>query len=126
MMRKFAWLFSTAVISAAALPAAAAASPSATVQAQGEAKLQPNGSALVTVTYSCMPGTGAATGELTADLEQPQAFGFTSVNVTCDDANHTITLNELPGPFVRGEASLDVQLFAPNATAQDQIEVNVD
>jgi hypothetical protein len=128
-MHKLMRLVGAGVVSAAvlaAVPAVAAAGASATVQPQSQAKLQPDGSALVTITYSCFPGLGlGASGTMAVDLEQLNTAGFAGTAVTCDDRSHTITLDVAPGPFTKGEASLYVDLTASNADAQAQVEINI-
>ena len=130
MTRTFARLACAASISVAILAGgsgiAQATSPSATLTVSPRAQLQPDGSAVVTVTYSCLPGTFlGATGDIFLDLEQTQAIGSADVPATCDDSTHTTTLDAAPGAFAPGTASALVQLTASNATANAQAEVTI-
>jgi len=86
---------------------AGASTPSATLKIEPQAYLQPDGSALLTVDYSCMPGFAGNTGGLFTGLQQPGAFGSTGLTatVTCDDQTHRATVDESPGPFRPGSAS---------------------
>ena len=99
-------LITLPVLALAAAPGTALASaPSATIQFQNQARLQPNGSVLVTLDYSCNPGFFGNPGNLQVNLEQPGAYGFTFTSATCDDQKHTVTLDVAPGPFTPGTAS---------------------
>src|SRR4051794_31215639 len=102
---------------------ALAGGPSATIQVEGNADLLPDGSVVMTVHYSCLPGTANPNGFFVIDLQQPQAAGFAADNAICDGSVHTVTENVRPGPFVPGSAAATVQLVAPNATDDDQVEV---
>jgi hypothetical protein len=131
MIRKLARLGGAATASMAmlALPAATAvaASQPVTIEIAGTAKLKSDGSALVTITYSCLPGFGSGqTGAITGDLEQTQGFGTASATAICDDQNHTITLDMAPGPFVPGAAAASVTVgTGVNEDYTQQAEVNV-
>jgi hypothetical protein len=131
MIRKFARLVGAATASMAmlALPAATAvaASQPVTIQIAGTAKLQSDGSAVVTITYSCLPGFGTGqNGAITGDLEQTQGFGTASQTAICDDQNHTTTLDMAPGPFVPGVGAASVTIGnGVNEDYTQQAEVNI-
>jgi hypothetical protein len=85
---------------------ASASQPSATLHIHQTATLTAIGSALLTVDYSCNPDVFGSSGVLQTDIQQPGAEGTSPVvNATCDDSNHTITLDNVPGPFTPGSAS---------------------
>lgn len=120
-----------ALIAAAALmmvafaPGATLASaPSATVAFHNQAPLQPDGSVLVTVDYRCLPNFFGSIGFLFVEVEQPGAFGFTSIGATCDDRKHTVAL-DVPGAFTPGTASVRADLSSGSATATTQAKLHV-
>jgi hypothetical protein len=92
-----------AIMLAAAPGTAQASTPSATIQFHNQAQLQP-GSVLVTLDYSCNPNAVGPTGGIFAEVQQPGAFGFTTVPATCDDQKHTVTV-DVPGAFKPGTAA---------------------
>ena len=106
---------------------AAAEGPPVTITINSNAILQPDGSALLTFTYSCLPGFGTGTtGTISTDLEQSQGLGFGSATAICDDQSHTLTLDQSPGPFTLGEAAAQVQIITGfNETGDVQREVTV-
>lgn len=132
MFRVISRIASAAAVSVALLaltPASGMAllgsAPSVTLQVVSQAQLQPNGSALVTIDYTCLPGFGTPTGTIVLDVEQPQAAGFAFGEAVCDDTKHFITLDAAPGPFTRGSASVLASFFSSNATATAQAEITI-
>src|SRR6266851_5883957 len=85
-------------------PVAGATSPAATLKIEPQAYLQPYGSALVNIGYSCTPGFSGSTGGLFVGLQQPGAIGSSGLTatVTCDDQIHRATVDVSPGPFSPG------------------------
>jgi hypothetical protein len=132
MIRKIARLAGAATVSMATLAVptgtAVAASPAVTIQIAGTAQLKSDGSALVTITYSCLPGFGSGqTGAIAGDLEQTQGFGTASQTALCDDQNHTTTLDMAPGPFVPGVAAASITIGnGVNENGTQQAEVNIE
>jgi hypothetical protein len=115
MLRKFALSAGAAATALAVLAVASAPAlaenPPVTIQIAGTGQILADGSAVITVTYSCLAGFGTGpTGDLEAALEEPQAIGGQAAVATCDDRYHTITLDERPGPFTPGEAAANVSL----------------
>jgi len=108
----------TRLLGAATIALALSALPAGTALAEGtpvtinissNSTLQPDGSATLTITYTCLPGFGTGTvGTINTYLEQTQGFGSSAANAICDDHNHTVTLDQSPGPFVRAEAAARV------------------
>ena len=130
MFRTLTRAASAATLSLAILAAvptlAQAGGPATNIQIGGDARLQPDGSATLTIQYSCLPSTGAGTtGTLFATLQQTQAFGSNGATVTCDDQNHTLALNLPPGPFTKGDAAADVDLTTGYADTNVNAEVEV-
>jgi hypothetical protein len=121
-------LITLPVLALAAAPGTAQASaPAATIQFHDQAQLQTDGSIIVTLDYSCNPAVYGTTGELQAEAQQPgvDGFGFT-ITATCNDQKHTMTLDLMPGPFMRGTASATATISsAGNNTAQTQAELKV-
>jgi hypothetical protein len=114
-----------AAMVAASSGTALAAGPAVTIQISGNAYLQPDGSALLTVTYSCLAGFSNP-GEIQATLEQSQGFGAAAAPATCDDQNHTTTLDLQPGPYVRGAAAANVTVTAgltESGNAQSEVQI---
>ena len=101
--------------------------PSATIAIRQEADLTATGSLLLTVDYSCNPGVIGPSGFLFTEVQQPGAFGSAFVAATCDDQKHTVTLDNVPGPFTRGTAAAFavVESFGFVSFATTQAEVNV-
>jgi hypothetical protein len=119
-------LLTLPVIMLAAAPGTALASaPSATLQFHNQAKLQADGSVLVTLDYSCNPAFFGTAGGLGVDVQQPGAFGFVSTTATCDDQKHTVTLDVAPGPFTRGTASAVAEVFNGPSFKEIQAELKV-
>jgi hypothetical protein len=135
MMRTFARRAAVAAVPLITLPvlalaaasgAAQASTPAATIQFHNQAQLQPGGSVLVTLDYSCNPAVFGTTGTLQAEAQQPGVDGFNVATATCDDQKHTVTLDLTPGPFTRGTASASAVIFsAGNNNAQTQAELRV-
>jgi hypothetical protein len=86
-------------------PNAVASTPLATIQFHNQALLQPDGSVLVTMDYSCFPGLTSSAGVLSLNVQQPQADGQASATATCDDSKHIVTLDAKPGLFTPGDAA---------------------
>jgi len=85
---------------------APATAPNATIQFQGQPQLQPDGSALVTVDYTCLPSSGGTAGFVGVSMQQdPAAAGEGDAIATCDDQKHQVTLNVVPGPYHPGSAA---------------------
>jgi hypothetical protein len=128
---RVARLIGAAALSTAAVlvPAglASAEDPPVSVQIAGTAYLQSDGSALLTFTYNCFPGLGGPqNGSYSATLEQSQALGLAGGTLTCDDRNHTITVDMPPGPFTRAEAAAHVSVASgANDNADAQAEVTI-
>ena len=95
---------------------AGATSPAATLKVEPQAYLQPDGSALVTVDYSCTPGFSGSTGNLFMEMEQPGAIGSSAATATCDDRTHKATLDVSPGPFTPGSATANASMVGAAGT----------
>ena len=92
---------------------ASAAAPSATLQIHSQAQLQTDMSAVLTVDYSCHPDVVGAVGSLTSSMSQsgsPGGSGSAAIVATCDDRNHIASLDEAPGPFTPGTATVFLQI----------------
>ncbi len=97
----------------AVAPATAPASnaPAETIQFVKYAQLQPDGSALVSLYYSCSPNAFGNPGFLAVVLEQPGAEGFAEeIEAQCDGGKHKATLDVGPGPFKPGPATVGAAL----------------
>ena len=108
MLRKLARcaaLGSVPLMILAATGTAGASAPSASVQFQGQAALQPDGQVIVRVNYSCSPNTAGTSGTLVVRAEQIGASGFGSLVATCDGRKHLAELFLGPGPFTVGSAA---------------------
>jgi hypothetical protein len=100
------------LVLAAAPGTALASAPSASLQFLGQAQLQSDGSVVVTLDYSCMPGTPGAAGWLQATVSQSGTTAglnyFEQISVTCDGHKHIVSV-DVPvesGPgFTKGPAS---------------------
>ena len=93
------------LLALAAGPASATA-PSAKITIANQAQLLADGSAVITVTYTCAPGpAGDTTGTLTSALQQGPTIGNADAIATCDNRSQTVRLHEIPGPFSRGTAN---------------------
>jgi hypothetical protein len=108
---------------------AGASSPAATLKIEPQASLQPDGSALLTVDYSCTPGSAGSTGGLFTGLQQPGAFGSSGLTptVTCDDQTHRATVDESPGPFTPGSATAIASMVGAGdtfTTADAEVKVS--
>jgi hypothetical protein len=119
----------------ALLPAAAPANtPSASIQFVNQAKLQEDGTVLVSLYYQCLPSAFGTEGLVATRLEQPsgpgEEFGphgeaFAPAN--CNDQKHKITLDVAPGPFHPGSAAAQAVVFntTGSSSAQKFAELNV-
>ena len=124
-------LIALPVITLAAAPGPAfATAPSATIHFTDQARLQPNGSVVVTVTYSCFPDFNGPTGEISVNMQQDGVGGFANdLAAVCDSTKHTDSLDVIPFPgvFSRGSANATVQVnnfgFTSIATAQALLKV---
>lgn len=131
MLPKLARVAGAAAVSMAVLlvPAglALAEDPPVSVQIASTAYLQPDGSALLSITYNCFPGLGGpSNGSTNGTLEQAQALGVAADTPICDDRIHTTTLQFRPGPFTAGEAAAKVTVSAgANESASAQAEVHI-
>ena len=137
MMRTFARRAAAAAVPLITLPVLAlatapgtaqASAPAATIQFHSQAQLQPDGSILVTVDYSCNPDFFGTTGGLEADAQQPGADGFSFTVATCNDQKHTVTLDLAPGLFTRGTVAAFAEIFnnagANFKSAQAELKVS--
>src|SRR5438876_394340 len=94
------------VVLALATGPASATATSAKVTIGNQALLLPDGSAVLTVTYTCAPGpAGDTTGTVAADIGQGPILGFGSATATCDNRSHSVNLDVAPGPFSQGSAT---------------------
>lgn len=130
MMRKLAHLVAAGVISVAVMAATSAtalAGPAATISIGGSGYLQPDGSVIVTINYSCVPGFGTgSTGVISGDVEQTQGFGTGSATAICDDTSHSVRIDVGPGPFVLADAAASFTITTGlNETATSQAEINI-
>ena len=93
------------VLVLAAGPASATA-PSAKVTIANQAQLLADGSAVLTVTYTCAPGpANDTTGTVSTAPQQGAIIGNGDATATCDNRSHTVNLDEIPGPFSQGTAN---------------------
>ena len=129
MIRKFARravLGSVPLMILAAAGTAGASAPSASVQFQGQAALQPDGQVIVRVNYSCSPNPDGTSGTLEVRAQQVGAFGFGSLVATCDGRKHPAELFLGPGPFTAGSAAAIATVdsgTASHAEAQATLKV---
>jgi hypothetical protein len=94
------------VVLALATGPASATATSAKVTIGNQALLLPDGTVVVTVTYTCAPGpAGNTTGSVFAQLGQGTNFGFTDTTAICDNRSHSANLQAAPGPFSQGSAT---------------------
>ncbi|TMK40386.1 MAG: hypothetical protein E6G56_07820 [Actinobacteria bacterium] len=129
MIRPISRLAAGAAVSVAMLVGvpgtALAGGPSMTMQVQSQAQLLPDGSAVLTVDYSCMPDVAGPGGVIIGELEQTGAVGGSFSGAICDDQKHQVTLDQAPGPFTRGPAAAFVSVQNSNGEATAQTEVLV-
>jgi hypothetical protein len=93
------------VVLALATGPASATATSAKITIGNQALLLPDGSAVVTVTYTCAPGpAGVTTGTVQADVGQGPILGLAQAEATCDNRSHSVNL-DVPGPFSQGSAT---------------------
>ena len=119
-------LITLPVLALAAAPGTALAStPAATIQFHNQAQLQPDGSILVTLDYSCSPAFFGSTGDLGVDAEQPGTFGTAFTTANCDGRKHTVTLDVAPGPFTPGTASVIAEVTNSLNFAETQAQLKV-
>ena len=106
---------------------ASATAPPATIQIENQAQLQPDGSVLLTVDWSCDPNFDGPTGTLLTAVDQPGATGNAAAVVACDDQKHKTTLDNVPGPFHPGLATAFADLRSTNGggNAFTQAEMTV-
>ena len=91
------------VLLALASGPASATAPSAKIAIANQATLLADGSAVITVTYTCAPGpANDTTGAVTTALQQGPTIGNGDAPATCDNRSHTVSLDEVPGPFSQG------------------------
>src|SRR5579864_4452930 len=88
------------VVLALATGPASATATSAKISIANQAPLLADGSAVVTVTYTCAPNAGGtSTGMVGADLGQGPTLGFATTTATCDNRSHSVNLDVGPGPY---------------------------
>ena len=95
------------VVLALATGPASATATSAKITVANQALLLPDGSVVVTVTYTCAPGPAAdTTGTVAADVGQGPNLGFGGAPATCDNRSHTQNLDVVaPLPYSQGSAT---------------------
>jgi hypothetical protein len=94
------------ILLALATGPASATPPPGKVTIANQATLLADGSAVITVTYTCQPGPGNdTTGAITSALQQGPTIGNADALATCDGRSQTVSLDEMPGPFSRGTAN---------------------
>ena len=99
-------LVGSLVVLALATGPASATATSAKVTIGNQALLLPDGTAVLTVTYTCAPGpAGDSTGTVAADLGQGPILGFASTTAICDNRSHSVNLQVAPGPFSNGSGT---------------------
>lgn len=111
------------VVLALATGPALATATSAKVTIANQALLLPDGTAVLTVTYTCAPGpAGDTTGTVIADLGQGPILGFADSTAICDNRSHSVNLQVAPGPFSQGSGTalalvqnVDASSFATNS-----------
>jgi hypothetical protein len=84
--------------------------PSATIHLQNQARLQSNGSALVTVAYSCSSSAAGTAGNLFVFATQPPRYAFAFAPATCNGQQQTATIAVTPGPLHAGTATAFAQV----------------
>ena len=85
---------------------ASATAPTAKITNSNQAQLLPDGSAVLTVTYTCAPGpANDTTGFINSILTQGPINGSDDEPATCDNRSQTVHLVEAPGPFSQGAAN---------------------
>ena len=96
---------SLVVLALATVPASATAT-SAKITIGNTALLLPDGSAVMTVTYTCAPAPANNTvGQVEGFLGQGPINGIAIETATCDNRSHSVNLHVVPGPFSQGSAS---------------------
>jgi hypothetical protein len=121
-------LITLPVLALAAAPGTALASaPSATLQFLNQARLQPDGSVLVTLNYSCLPSAAGSPGILFVAAEQPGVFGQNGEGTpaTCDGNKHMVTIDLAPGPFTRGTAAAIAEVINFSGTSSKEIQAEL-
>ena len=94
------------ILLALATGPASATAPSAKITIANQAQLLADGSAVLTVTYTCAPGpANDTTGMVGTALQQGPTIGNGDAPATCDNRSHTVNLDEIPGPFSQGTAN---------------------
>ena len=115
-----------AVVPLAVAPGTAGASAaSATIQIENQAQLQPDGSVLVTIDYSCLNGGVGVPSSIFIEVRQPSSAGTASGSATCDDQKHKATLDVIPGPFNPGPAFVSAVAGNGFSNASTQAEIMV-
>jgi hypothetical protein len=121
---------SLSLVTLGLVPAAAPASPpSPSVKFVNQAKLQEDGTVLVSLMYRCSPeANGGTFGVLEAQLGQgAEAFGREARAAECNGEQHKVTLDVVPliGSFSRGPAKAlgEVQNLEFHATTFDVLKV---
>ena len=128
MLRKLARcaaLASVPLIIIVASGTAGASAPSASVQFQGQAALQPDGQVIVRVNYLCSPDSAGTSGTLADEAQQIGAIGFGSLVATCDGRKHQAELFLGPGPFTAGSAAATATVENTASRATQQVELKV-
>jgi hypothetical protein len=94
------------VVLALATGPASATATNAKITVANQAQLLPDGSVVVTVSYTCAPGpAGDTTGTVASDVGQGPLIGFGEAPAVCDNRSHTVNLDVGPGPFSQGTAT---------------------
>jgi hypothetical protein len=93
-----------------------AKAPANTIQFIDQARLQPDGSVVVTVDYSCFPPSPFVTPGLDVRLSQPTGSVEIITGATCDGTKHMEAF-DLSGPFAPGPAAASATIFADTATS---------
>ena len=94
------------ILLALATGPASATAPSAKITIANQAQLLADGSAVLTVTYTCPPGpANDTTGMVGTALQQGLTSGGGTALATCDNRSHSVNIDDIPGPFSQGTAN---------------------
>jgi len=88
-----------------------------------QAKLQENGTVLVSLYYQCLPSAvGGTAGFVAMRLEQTEgsAYGEAFDPANCNGQKHKVTFDVAPGPFHPGSAT--AQAVVSNASDSSRAE----
>jgi hypothetical protein len=110
----------SAVMLAIAPAAAPANTPSASIQFVNQAKLQEDGTVLVSLYYQCLPSAvGGTAGFVAMRLEQTEefAYGEAFASANCNDQKHKVTFDVAPGPFHPGSATAQAVVDNANGSS---------